>query len=161
MSEIAQAAFEEYFSKFDPYGNEWQDRDASQIFVDGFDAGAAQLAALKEENADLRHAVGVSATCIDSLKARLADYEEVLADKRRLTRELDVLLNGEGAAKQSSLCDLVSQLGKYSGNPLLTRVAELERALALMLKVHDLSDSPEGDVTRIARAALKEPANEG
>lgn len=50
MSEIAQAAFEEYFSKFDPYGNEWQDRDASQIFVDGFDAGAAQLAAIKKEN---------------------------------------------------------------------------------------------------------------
>ncbi|MBG7009594.1 hypothetical protein I5G20_30120, partial [Pseudomonas aeruginosa] len=34
------------------------------------------------------------------------DYEEVLADHRRLVRELDVLLNGEeGAAKQASLCD--------------------------------------------------------
>lgn len=38
----------------------------------------------------------------------IADYEEVLADKRRLTRELDVALHGEhGAAKQASLCDLV------------------------------------------------------
>lgn len=41
----------------------------------------------------------------------VADYEEVLADHRRLVRELDVLLNGEhGAAKQASLCDIVGQL---------------------------------------------------
>lgn len=38
----------------------------------------------------------------------IADYEEVLADKRRLTRELDIALHGEeGAAKQASLCDLI------------------------------------------------------
>lgn len=38
-------------------------------------------------------------------------YEEVLADHNRLVRELDVLLNGEqGAAKQASLCDIVSQV---------------------------------------------------
>lgn len=44
-------------------------------------------------------------------KARVAErakYEEVLEDKRRLTRELDVALSGEsGAAKQASLCDLI------------------------------------------------------
>jgi hypothetical protein len=40
----------------------------------------------------------------------IADYEEVLADKRRLTRELDEALNGpQGAAKQASLCDLIPQ----------------------------------------------------
>jgi hypothetical protein len=34
-----------------------------------------------------------------------------MADVRRLTRELDVALNGErGAAKQASLCDIVSQM---------------------------------------------------
>lgn len=38
------------------------------------------------------------------------DSEEILADKRRLVRELDVLMNGEaGAARQASLCDLVAQ----------------------------------------------------
>jgi len=38
----------------------------------------------------------------------IADYEEVLADKRRLTREIDVAMHGEeGAAKQASLCDLI------------------------------------------------------
>ncbi len=40
-----------------------------------------------------------------------ADYEAVLADHRRLVRELDVALNGEhGAAKQASLCDLIAQV---------------------------------------------------
>jgi hypothetical protein len=44
-------------------------------------------------------------------KKQVADYEEVLADHRRLVRELDVALNGEaGAAKQASLCDIVSQV---------------------------------------------------
>lgn len=38
------------------------------------------------------------------------DYEAVLADHRRLVRELDVALSGEaGAAKQASLCDLIAQ----------------------------------------------------
>ena len=41
----------------------------------------------------------------------IADYEDVLADHRRLVREMDVALNGEeGAAKQASLCDIVSQV---------------------------------------------------
>jgi len=39
-----------------------------------------------------------------------SDYEEVLADHRRLVRELDVALNGSGAAKQASLCDIVAQV---------------------------------------------------
>lgn len=38
----------------------------------------------------------------------MRDYEDVLADKRRLTRELDVAMHGEeGAAQQASLCDLI------------------------------------------------------
>jgi len=46
----------------------------------------------------------------DDLISR-AEYELVIADHRRLTRELDVALNGEaGAAKQASLCDVVGQV---------------------------------------------------
>lgn len=42
------------------------------------------------------------------LRAEIADYEEVLKDKRRLAREIDLALHPEiGAAKQASLCDLV------------------------------------------------------
>lgn len=45
--------------------------------------------------------------------ATISDYEEVLADHRRLVRELDVLLNGEeGAAPQASLGDIVAQVRK-------------------------------------------------
>ncbi|KVT92659.1 hypothetical protein WK60_13795 [Burkholderia ubonensis] len=47
-----------------------------------------------------------------------ADYEEVLADHRRLVRELDVLLNGEeGAALQASLCDIVAQVRREKSKP--------------------------------------------
>lgn len=38
------------------------------------------------------------------------DYEEVLKGHRELVKELDVLINGKNAAKQASLCDIVSQL---------------------------------------------------
>ncbi|HFH3030932.1 TPA: hypothetical protein ACGJSF_001529 [Pseudomonas aeruginosa] len=58
-------------------------------------------------------------------QATADDYEEVLADHRRLVRELDVLLNGEeGAAKQASLCDLVGQVSAIVRErrvPLLSR----------------------------------------
>lgn len=48
---------------------------------------------------------------IASLRQQLEDYKEVLADKRSLTREIDVIMNGEdGAARQPSLCDVVAQL---------------------------------------------------
>jgi hypothetical protein len=51
------------------------------------------------------------------VEQKLADYETVLADHRRLVRELDVLLNGEaGAAKQASLCDIVAQVQQEKRN---------------------------------------------
>lgn len=45
---------------------------------------------------------------VDDMRHALElDCEEALADKRRLTRELDVALCGDGAARQASLCDLI------------------------------------------------------
>lgn len=35
-------------------------------------------------------------------------------DVRRLVRELDIALNGEGAARQASLCDIVAQVAGYA-----------------------------------------------
>lgn len=55
-------------------------------------------------------------------KLTSADYEEVLSAHRRLVRELDVLLNGSGAAKQASLCDIVGQCAEIfrrTGRPIL------------------------------------------
>lgn len=40
----------------------------------------------------------------------IEDYKEALEDKRRLTRELDALINGANAAEQASLCDIVAQV---------------------------------------------------
>lgn len=77
---------------------EWND-----AFAQGFNAGF---------NSDEKPAPDV-----------VADYEEVLAGHKCLTRELDVLLNGEeGAARQASLCDLVAQLRtvvRNTGKPVL------------------------------------------
>lgn len=70
--------------------------------------------------------VGYTAALRDN-EAVVADYEEVLADKRRLTRELDVIMNGEdGAAKQASLCDIVAQLPRLMDELRALRLAVKE-----------------------------------
>jgi hypothetical protein len=76
--------------------SEYLNEGAAQKIVDMLNAGhEAQEAAAKPQ---------------DDEALTVQDYKEVLADKRRLTRELDVLLNGAGAAPQASLCDIVSQV---------------------------------------------------
>lgn len=52
------------------------------------------------------------------------DYETVLADHRRLVRELDKLLNGPAAAKQASLVDLVVQLTRARGTVIKIHLEE-------------------------------------
>lgn len=48
----------------------------------------------------------------------IADYKEVIADHKRLVREIDVILNGEGAALQASLIDLVDQIRELKTNSI-------------------------------------------
>ena len=38
------------------------------------------------------------------------DYKEAIESTQSLVREIDYILNGEGMAKQASLCDLVHQI---------------------------------------------------
>lgn len=46
----------------------------------------------------------------------ILDLLDVIEDKRRLTRELDVAMHGEeGAAEQASLCDLLGPVRKLRG----------------------------------------------
>jgi hypothetical protein len=52
----------------------------------------------------------LAAAITDAVKSLRHDYEEVLSSYRDLVHELDELLNGAGAAKQASLCDIVSQV---------------------------------------------------
>lgn len=42
--------------------------------------------------------------------ASIEDYKVTIDDYRRLTRELDIALNGNNAAEQASLCDIVAQV---------------------------------------------------
>jgi len=43
----------------------------------------------------------------------IADYENILTDQRRLVRRLDLLINGDAAAEQAELSDLVMQIEKF------------------------------------------------
>ena len=67
-----------------------------------------------------------------ALEAARADYEEVLVDHRRLVRELDVLMNGEHAAKQASLCDIVASFEWWVKNHDKAVRAEEREACAVM-----------------------------
>ncbi len=60
-----------------------------------------------------------SAIAIEQLQGEVRAYEEVSQSQRQLVRELDVLLNGDNAAKQASLADIVSQLRSEPAGKLL------------------------------------------
>ena len=63
---------------------------------------------------ELRNLLNEAADALEDQDQLIEDYEEVNKDKKRLVRELDVLLNGEaGAAKQASLCDIVCQVSSW------------------------------------------------
>lgn len=47
---------------------------------------------------------------LDIEQNKVKDYQEALNDKQRLTKELDVIINGENAAERPSLCDVVNQM---------------------------------------------------
>ena len=45
---------------------------------------------------------------------KLANIESVIEEHKRLTKELDKIINGDGAATDPSLCDIVAQLRHYA-----------------------------------------------
>jgi len=47
---------------------------------------------------------------IKELEKEVVDYKEVLADKRRLTKEIDVLINKDNSAENPSLCDVFKSI---------------------------------------------------
>lgn len=85
--------------------------------LDDVHSSAESLLALIKDQAPTQAAQGLAGAApaqpspAQAEQPTADDYEEVLADHRRLVREMDVLLNGEdGAAQQASLCDLVAQV---------------------------------------------------
>lgn len=104
-------------------------------FTDGTDPDMSNAACLREINEALG---GMDITMFSQVATGIRDmmegYEEAAADKRRLVRELDVLLNGDGAAKQASLCDIVAQVRQQQRQPtapddLIMQVRRLVHAL--------------------------------
>lgn len=76
-------------------------------------------------NIDGSYYASVVDSYIAGAKVERFQYEEVLADKRRLVREIDVIISGvDGAAKQASLCDLVGPI-----QDLVNENAKLREAL--------------------------------
>ena len=54
---------------------------------------------------------GIAKKPEDDVHQTIRDLEASLEDVRRLTRELDIAINGiEGAAKQASLCAILNQV---------------------------------------------------
>lgn len=108
---------------------------------------ASTIEALEAENAALRELVDVlepksddeaieramAPATIKTLQRqlteahqKLSDMQEVLDDKKRLVRDIDVIMNGEkGAAKQASLCDLIPQIKQLSTLPAQLQAARL------------------------------------
>lgn len=81
-----------------------------------------------------------------------SDYEAVLADHKRLVRELDVLLNGEdGAAQQAFLVDLVAQVRRQGIR------AALPSQSALPPEIHGLACNGESDTAFLAGLASQFP----
>ena len=72
-----------------------------------------------------------------ALQAERADYEEVLADHRRLVRKLDVLMNGWHAARQASLCDLVASFPQWREAELAMVWEEAAQEADHIVKVAD------------------------
>lgn len=55
-------------------------------------------------------------------RERVADRNDIIVEKNRLVRELDVALNGQvGAAQQASLCDLVAQVQRQQPVQILNQ----------------------------------------
>lgn len=78
--------------------------------------------------------------------------EEVLSeDHKRLVHELDVIINGENAATQASLCDIVAQL--RTGSQQETREA-LQKIERIVEGNHTISPGEVDVVLALCRAAL-------
>lgn len=85
----------------------------------------------------------------------VSDFEEVNEDKKRLVRELDVIINGENAAKQASLCDMVSQV-ETEFSRLKAENSKMRNALEEILRTnHDNHERVIEKVKSIATEGLK------
>lgn len=81
---------------------------------------------------------------IAELEQTIRDYKEANEDKKRLTREIDVIINGDGAAQQASLCDVVGDI-----KALVSVEAKLKSRIATL--ENKLQDQALAELARIAQ----------
>lgn len=65
---------------------------------------------IKELQSELERYKSLWETNCEESKEIIAELREVIEDKKRLTREIDIAINGKNAAKQASLCDILGQV---------------------------------------------------
>lgn len=113
---------------------------------------------LANEEAEL---IAEASSTIERLQGELADVHEVLADKRRLTRNLDVAMNGiEGAAEQASLCDLVDCAADLRNKFTVSqdRVAKLEQecqhSMSIVAASYRRAEEAEDRVAKLEEALM-------
>lgn len=95
----------------------------------------------------------------------ISEHIRVQHDHDRLVRELDVLINGESAAQQASLCDIVAQVRseglKAVPAPGWTGQADADAALVMLDRI-DTTDSDDDcrieEVKSIIRRLVAAPA---
>lgn len=88
------------------------------------------------------------------LRELLSDYEKAARSRDALVRQLDVIWNGEaGAAKQASLCDIVSQM-EVEVPELREQIKVLREALGSYAECCDGCTCGDGWSHDIANAAL-------
>ena len=80
------------------------------------------------------------------------DYKECLDDVNRLTKELDIALNGDGAAEQASLCDIVCQVKSSKWKLVQTKPLLSDEEIAEIINRFDLNDGDDSPFYPLARA---------
>jgi hypothetical protein len=96
-------------------------------------------------------------------KAAEADYEASLASIKASVRAIDVALNGDGAARQASACDLIDDARRVSASVVSltkqfdTAEAQVTALRAALEEIGRNADGP-GTVSRMVAEALSSPS---
>jgi len=97
-----------------------------------------------------------AAKMVLELQAERDELQEVLEDKRRLAREIDVIINGDGAAAQASLCDLVGQIRELAKWKAKHEALEkrIEGAMVVNIPYYYISEHEAINLHRLIRGKL-------
>ena len=93
---------------------------------------------------------------LEQLRAENESYKEVLADKRRITKEIDIVINAKDAAGQPSLIDV-----KISIESLVAENKRLREALECQIGLWNLAkdqlDKFDDTLSRVRFTTLHNP----